>query len=86
MSQVIGDSGAARQLKSMIHQSMQLVESGINDMERAVKTIKSGWNDDQAAQVDDILNQIKRALSEAKEAAPAVEKSLEAYAEFLERK
>lgn len=86
MSKVIGDSASARQLKSMIHQSMQLVETGIGDMERAAKNIKSGWNDDQAAQVDEILAQIKKALMEAKEASPAVEQSLEAYAEFLDEK
>lgn len=86
MSQVIGDSGAARALQNMIHQSMQLVEAGISDMERAAKSIKSSWNDEQAAEVDEILSQIKGALEEAKGAAPGVEKSLGAYADFLERK
>lgn len=85
MSRVCGTSEEARALKSMMHQSMGVVEGGIGDMEKAANSVKAGWNDDGAGEIDEIMKSLKDALRSAMEAAPAIEKSLEAYAAFLER-
>lgn len=84
MAKVCGTSEQARSLKEMMHQTMGLIETGVGDMEKAAKNVESGWNDDGAGEVDEILASIKNALNGAMEAAPQIEKALEAYAEFLE--
>ncbi len=85
-SKVCGTSEQARGLKDMLHQSMQLVESGVDSMDRAVKNMKSGWDDDGSGEVDEILSAIKNALNKATEAAPQVERALENYAVFLDQR
>lgn len=86
MSRVCGTSEEARTLKSMMHESMGVVQGGIGNMEKAANSVKSGWNDDGAGEIDEIMNSLKGALQSAMEAAPAIEKALEAYAAFLERR
>ena len=81
---VIGDSSTARGLKDLMGRTVTKLEGDIGDMEKAVKNIHGAWNDDGAGEFDEILSTIKKALQDVKEAMPIVEKSLEAYAVFLE--
>ena len=84
MAKVCGTSDQARLLKQMMHQTMSKIESGVGEMEKAARNIESGWNDEGAGEVDEILSSIKNALRGAMEAAPQIEQALESYAAFLE--
>ena len=85
MAFVCGTSEQARSLQSLLHSTMSAIESHLGSLEKATSDIKAAWNDEGADEVDEMLKSIKSALIEARDAAPAVEKALDAYAEFLER-
>ena len=85
-ARICGTSEQARGLKSVMNQTVQKIETDINNMEKAVGEIHDGWNDDGAGEVDEILASIRNALKGAQDAMPNVAKALEAYAEFLDER
>lgn len=86
MSFVSGNSESARQLQSVMNLTMRNIEADVGNLEKAAKDIKSSWEDEGASEVDEMLAAIKNALLDATDASAAVEKALDAYASFLERK
>ena len=83
-AKVCGNSEQARGLKDLLNQTLYRIETCVEDMDRAVGTIRSGWNDDGAGEVDEILVAIRNALKNATDAMPAVGNALDAYADFLD--
>lgn len=86
MSFVSGNSESARQLQSVMNLTMRNIEADVGNLEKAAKDVKSSWEDEGVAVVDEMLSAIKNALMDATDASAAVEKALDAYASFLERK
>lgn len=86
MAFVSGDSGSVRQLHSLFKATMDKIEQDTDNLDKQRKTVLDGWNDEGAGEVEEIVTTIKNALKNATESRQNVEKALEAYAEFLERK
>lgn len=86
MSFVSGNSESVRALHSLFKGTMDKIEQDTEALEKGKKTVLDGWNDEGAAEVEDMVTTIKNALKGATESRQNVEKALEAYADFLEKK
>ena len=86
MSKVCGTSEEARNLGKLLKTAMGAVETGITGVERSGRTIQSGWRDDGAAVIEEMVSSIRTALNNAKESMPGIEKAIEEYAQFLDRR
>lgn len=84
MSRVMGNSADVRKLQELMKKTLSAIEGDISDLEEGKNKIRSGWADQGYDDVETIIKDITRALDSAKDAWPNVDKSLEAYAQFLE--
>lgn len=84
MAIVDGDSKSVRDLLEIFKMTMNKLEADTEELEKCEKSIKDGWNDDGVQEVEVILTAIKKAITEMAESKKNVEKTLEAYAKFLE--
>ena len=85
-ARVCGNSEQARGLKDVMNKTVQQIENCVSAMERAANNIRSAWDDDGVGEVDEILNAIRTALTNAQESIPNVASALDAYADFLDER
>ncbi len=85
MAYVCGNSEEARKLADVLKMTMQRIDEETAELDNGAKQVLSGWNDEDASEIEEMSQTIKSKLSESVESAGNVEKSLEDYAEFLER-
>jgi hypothetical protein len=86
MAKVCGTSEEARQLGSLLTMAMNAVESGVSTIEQGGNSIRSAWNDDGVAVIEELVSSIRSALQGAAESMPRIQKEIEAYAQFLEQR
>jgi phage-related protein len=85
MAKVCGTSEEARQLGSLLTTAMNAVESGVSNIEQGGNSIRSAWNDEGVAVIEELVSSIRSALQGAAESMPQIQKAIEAYAQFLEQ-
>jgi phage-related protein len=85
MAKVCGTSEEARQLGSLLTTAMNAVESGVSNIEQGGNSIRSAWNDDGVAVIEELVSSIRSALQDAVESMPRLQEEIEAYAVLLEQ-
>ena len=86
MAKICGTPEDARKVAEFLGQSASAVQTCVSDLERGANTIRSAWDDEGVQVVDEMIASIKSALDSASEGIPNIQKALETYAAFLEKK
>lgn len=86
MSFVSGNSESVRQLQRVFASTVAAISANTEQLEKGKNYILAAWNDEGAAEVEEIVSRIRKAIVDSEDAVKNISSSLEAYAEFLERK